>query len=183
MDLGRISMMTAQNPLGLDHCIWKRIKQKAYCSCDNLIRRRATTYSIGRVHFFKSSVDSSNHSFTCPLYIGTKAITTVGFKMGYYGRLLANTVRATMTITIGAGGYSINPCLEFHAIVPFDSPAFLLLDYGTFRRHFHTTPPTESIGVCDFFENTLQQLYELFQDGRASPTDTVEDGSTLLHVI
>ena len=183
MDLGHISTMTAQTLSRQDRRSGKWTKQNLYCSCTSVSRRRVATYSIGRADFFKSSVECSNHSAACPLCIRTKATTTLGLKIAYYGRLLANTVRATISITTGAGGYSINPCLEFHAIVPFDSPAFLLLDYGTFRQHFHTTPPTESIEVCDFFKNTLQQLYELFQDGGASPTDTVEDGSTLLHVI
>ena len=176
-------MMTAQTLSRQDSRHGKWTKQKLYCSCASVSRRRVATYSIVRVDFFKRFVECSNHSATCPLYIQTKATTTVGFKIGYYGRLLANTVRATISITTGAGGCSINPCLEFHAIVPFNSPAFLLLDYGTFRQHFHTTPPTETIEVGDFFKTTLQQLYDLFQDGRASPTDTVEDGSTLLHVI
>ena len=183
MDLGRISTMTAHCPSGLDHPVWKRVKQKSYCSYNTLIRRRATTYSIGRVDFFKSSIESSNHSFTCPLYIGTKATTTVGFKLDYYGRLLANTIRATISITTGAGGYSINPYLKFYAIVPKSSPAFRLLDYEIFRERFLTTPALQSKAVSDYYKNTLRQLYELFKDGKASPTDVNISGYTLLDVI
>ena len=183
MDLGRTSMMTAQSPSRLDRRTWKRTKQKAYCSCATLIRRRDTTYSVGRVDFFKSSVESNNHSVTCPLYIRTEATTTVGFKMGYYGRLLANTVRATISITTGAGGYTINPCLKLHAIVPKNSPAFRLLDFDHCKECFLTTRAPRSKEISEYFENALRQLYELFKDGRASPTDVDESGQTLLHVI
>ena len=188
MDLGRISVTTAPNPSRQERRNWKRIKQISCCSCATLIRRRAATYSFGRINFFRTLVESSSHSFTCPLYIRTEATTTLGLKMAFYGRLLAKTVQATISITAGAGGCSINPCLKFHAVVPNDSPAFLILNYRAFRKRFPrnqspTTSPSQSIEVCDFFQSTLQDLYELFQDGRASPTDTSEFGQTLLHVI
>ena len=181
MDRGQTSMMTVQNPSRLDSRIWKRNKQKSCCSCVNLTRRRTTTYSIGRVDFFKTSVESSNHSVTCPLYIRTQATTILGFKMVYYGRLLANTVRATISITTGAGGYSINPCLRFHAMVPNSSPAFWLLDWNILSNRL--TPPPQPKEVSDYFDFALRQLYDLFRDGRASPTDTNERGQTLLHVV
>ena len=183
MDVGRISMMTAPSPCRQDRRDWKWTKQKSYCSCATLTRRRTARCSVGRVDFFKTSVESSNHSITCPLYIRTEATKIVGFKMGYYGRLLANTVRATISITTGAGGYSINPSLKFHAIVPRRSPAFRLLDCKTLKERFLTPSAPQSKEVSDYFENTLQQIYELFQDGRASPTDTNESGQNLLHVI
>ena len=174
--------MTEQNPSRLDHRTWKRTKQKSYCSCATLIRRRAATYSIGRIDFFKTFVESSSHSVSCPLYIRTEAATTVGFKMEYYGRLLAKTVRATVSITTGAGGFSINPCLKFHATVPKSSLPFRLLDQEKLQERFLTTLAL-SKALSNYFDNALRQLYELFQDGRASPTDVNESGRTLLHVI
>ena len=183
MDVCRTATMATKDQFMLDRRMGKWTKQKSYCSCTTLTRQRAVTYSIGRVEFFKTSVESSKHSVACPFYISTEATTTIGFKMAYYGRLLANTVRATLSITSGAGGYSINPCLKFHARVPCDSPAFLILDPETFRIRRRTTPPSQIREVCGYFENALQQLYELFRDGRASPTDTDEHGWTLVHVI
>ncbi|KAM0796422.1 hypothetical protein BDR22DRAFT_893275 [Usnea florida] len=181
MDLGQTSMMTAQDPSRLDPRIWKRTKQRSYCSCATLTRRKAATYSIGRVDFFKTFVESSSHSVTCPLYIRTEATTTVGLKMVYYGRLLANTVRATVSIATGAGGYSINPSLKFHAVVTDDSPGFRLLQTENFKERCRTTPAPQSKAVSDYFESALQQLYELFKDGRASPTDVNVYGMNLLH--
>ena len=178
-----MSVTTAPNPSRQDRRDWKRIKQISCCSCATLIRRKAATYSIGRMNFFRTLVESSNHSVTCPLYIRTEATTTVGFKIVFYRRLLANIVRATISITTGAGGCSINSGLKFHAVVPSDSPAFLILRNETFRERFHTTLPPQSKEMCDYLKSALEQLYELFKRGRASPTDTDEYGWTLLHVV
>lgn len=183
MNVGRIPTITAQNRITQDGRKGKWTKQRSYCSCSTLIRERAATYSIGIVEFFKASVESCKHSVTCPLYIGIKATTTVGLKTAYYKRLLANTVGATVSVTAGAGGYSISPCLKFRALVPRDSPAFNLLDSRRFTDHFRDWPTSQTKEVCKYFESTLQQLYELFKDGAASPTDMDEDGRTLLNVI
>lgn len=177
MNIERISTMMAQNRITQDRCKGKRTKQIPYCSCSTLTRKRAATYSIGSLKIFKMSMESCKHSTTCPFYIGTEATTTVGLKMAYYGRLLANTVRATISITAGAGGFSINPCLDYRAIVPCDSPAFSLLEPGGFIT------PSQTNEVCEYFESILQQLYELFKDKAASPTDMNEYGETLLTVI
>ncbi|KAL9130116.1 MAG: hypothetical protein Q9175_007111 [Cornicularia normoerica] len=183
MNVKRISTMTAQNRVTQAGRKGKWTKQRPYCSCSTLIRERAANYSIGRVEFFKTSVESCKHSVTCPLYIGIKATTTVGLKMAYYGRLLANTVRATVSVTAGAGGFSISPCLKFRALVPGDSPAFNLLNSERVMYRFGSRPLSQTNEICKYFESALQQLYELFTDGAASPTDMDEDGRTLLHVL
>jgi hypothetical protein len=74
-------------------------------------------------------------------------------------------------MTNGAGGFSISPKLHFRAVVPKDSPAFKLLD-----KYSHFMVEQGEI------RRTHQALFELFHAGRASPTDTLENGDTLLHV-
>ena len=183
MNIERISTMMARNRITQDGRNGKRTQQIPYCSCSTLTRRRVATYSIGSVEFFKTSMESCKHSTICPFYIGTEATTTVGLKMAYYGRLLANTVRATISITAGAGGFSINPCLNHRALVPRNSPAFSLLNLDELIRLRRSTPLSQTNEVCEYFESILQQLYELFKDKAASPTDIDEDGETLLTVI
>ncbi|GAB1195919.1 hypothetical protein APSETT444_005184 [Aspergillus pseudonomiae] len=95
-----------------------------------------------------------------------------------------------MDITSGAGGFSISPKLEFHAIVTEDSPSF------TFIRHLILSCFGQSLGmeapVAD--SQTLAQyldmeasvaysqtLAQMVQDGAASPSDTLANGMTLLH--
>ena len=177
------SIMTAQDRITQDLRKGRWTKQRPCCSCSSFMRKRAATYSISNVAIFKTSLESSKHFVTCPFYIGTDATTTVGLKTTYYGRLLSNTVWATISITTGAGGLSISPCLKFRGLVPNDSPAFRLLDHIEFARLVRSTPPSQTDQLCEFFENTLHQLYKLFKDRIASPTDTNESGETLLFVI
>ena len=183
MNVERTSTITAQKRITRDRRKGKWIEQRPYCSCSTLTRKRGATFSMGGVELFKTSMETCNHSTGCPLYIRTEATTTVGFKMTYYGKLLANTVRATISITSGAGGFSISPCLNFRALVSNCSPAFQLLDPDTLDTRFISTPPSRTNEVCEYFESALQQLYELFQDKVASPTDINEDGDTLLTVV
>ena len=182
MNVERTSTVTAQERITRDRRKRKLIEQRPYCSCSTLTRERGAKFSMGGIEVFKTSTETYKHSTTCAYCIRTEATTTVGLKMTYYGRLLANTVRATVSITSGAGGFSISPCLNFRALVSNRSPAFKLLDSKTLYTHFVRTPPSRTSEVCDYFESTLQQIYELFQDKVASPTDINECGETLIHV-
>lgn len=180
MNIECTSTMAAQNRITKDRRNRKRTKQSSWCSCSTLRQERATTYSISGIEFFKRSTESCKHSVACPFYIGTEAATTVGLKMTYYVRLLANTVRASMSITAGAGGFSINPCLNFRAVVPRDSPAFSLLGSSRLHERFPSTSSYETNEICEYFESALRELYELFRSKAASPNDVDEDGTTLL---
>ena len=183
MNVGRISTMTARKRIAQDRRKGKWTKQRLYCSCFTLIREKASTYSIGGAKIFKTSLESCKHSMGCPFFIGTEVTTTVGLKLTYYGKLLANTVQATISITTGAGGFSINPCLNLRTLVPKSSPAFQLLDDLTFSGFIKSRSPSQAKEVCLDIESALQQLYELFQDKVASPTDIDEDGRTLVTVL
>lgn len=99
MDVGRISTMTARKRIAQDRRKGKWTKHRLYCSCSTLIREKASTYSIGGAKIFKTSMESCKHSIGCPFYIGTEVTTTVGLKMTYYGKLLAKTVQATISVT------------------------------------------------------------------------------------
>lgn len=178
-----VSPMTAHNKITQEIRKGKWTKQRSYCCCSTLTRERTATYSIGSLKIFKTSVELCKHSTTCPLYIGTEATTTVGLKMSYYGRLLANTVRATMSFTAGAGGFSVSPCLKLRAVVSRDSPAFSLLKSVPSRRPGYRRPQSQTNEIGEYWGSALQQLYKLFKDRAASPTDIDEDGNTLLTVI
>lgn len=182
MNVDRMPAMTARDRIMQDSRKARSTKQRSFCSCSTITRERGTSYSMGAVRLSKSSMASSKHSASCPLYIGTEATTTIELKMTYYGRLLANTVRATISFTNGAGGVSISPCLRLRAMVSNSSPAFQLLDEKTLDARFGRTQPSQPNELCEYFESALQQLYELFQAKVASPTDINEDGETLITV-
>ena len=183
MNVERNSTLTAQNKITQDRCKEKWIKQRLYCSCSTLIRERTATCSIGSVKVFQTSTESCKHSMSCPFYIGTEATTTIGLKTTYYGKLLAKTVRATISFTTGAGGLSISPCLKLRATVSASSTAFQILDPLDLNTRFRRARLCQTNEVGKYFEGPLQQLYELFQDNVASPTDVDEYGATLITVV
>jgi hypothetical protein len=80
-----------------------------------------------------------------------------------------------MSVTRGAGGFAISPWLQFRAVVSRDSPAFALLDYWSPKIIAEND-------IIKCAEQILKQLYQLFQEGKASPTDILPHGTTLLHV-
>jgi hypothetical protein len=89
-------------------------------------------------------------------------------------RFLRYSVTASITVTRGAGGFAINPSLQFRRVVAWDSPAFGLLR----KVHIGWSDPTRPSVIQD----THRALFALFEARLASPTDTLENGETLLHV-
>lgn len=89
-------------------------------------------------------------------------------------RFLSYAVDVSLTITTGAGGFAISPNLAFRAIVS-DSPAFeLIVDaIQSFRCQG---------GGLGLLKNLRVTLFRLFQEGKASPTDTDVYGDTIFHV-
>jgi hypothetical protein len=76
------------------------------------------------------------------------------------------------------GNKSITSQIAHWTIVDFDSPAYKLCDVLVqFTYVFHS--PTEarrSVLVV------LQNMLELFKEGRARPRDLLPDGTTIFHV-
>ena len=85
-----------------------------------------------------------------------------------------------MSITRGAGGFSVSPGLRRANVVPANNPAFELLDRFVDRLR---TAPTMNISEMELsLETGIQHLERLFCDGKASPYDVDLQGNTLLHV-
>lgn len=89
-------------------------------------------------------------------------------------RLFGFSVLACLQITFGAGGLAISPKLEFQPVVSKDSPAFTLLRSAeqSFNLGFNKS----------VIQDTHKMLFELFREGKASPSDTLPNGETILHV-
>ena len=79
-------------------------------------------------------------------------------------------------VTIGAGGLSISPKLEFRAVVSAYSPAFTFIRHLS-RSGYHRVQRNMEVPHAD--PVTLAQM---FKDGAASPSDTLPNGMTMLHV-
>lgn len=121
-----------------------------------------------------SSAQPAPHRPGCPYSLPSKTVLSLGKRWTICNWLLKVSVNASLEITRGAGGFAISPILQFRTIVSERSPAFsLLLDAR--GKHW---PQECHINTQDI----SRQLFKLFQDGKASPLDTLPDGDTLLHV-
>jgi hypothetical protein len=111
-----------------------------------------------------------SHKAWCPISNQQKNIVSLAFTYTVCNRFLNFSIAASFAMTKGAGGLAISPNLQFRAIVPSNSPAFkLLLRSGSGRDG-------------SAIRSSHKALFELFYAGLASPTDTLGNGTTLLHV-
>lgn len=90
--------------------------------------------------------------------------------------MLGYSIAATFSVTRGAGAFSISPHFMLRAVVPWDSPAFRLLDMRAADLSKKFSSPV------DYANWVIQELDVLFRKGKASPTDVTPSGITLLHV-
>jgi hypothetical protein len=88
--------------------------------------------------------------------------------------ILKFSVQASLTITKGAGCFTISPHIEFRSVVPLDSPVFSLLE---------DTEKGLGSPKADFvIRSTHKKLLQLFREGKAPYSDTLPNGDTILHV-
>lgn len=118
---------------------------------------------------------SRSHHQNCPLYSECEQEKVLSLNLSYRGTLLAATVKATLTMTRGAGGFSINPGLSYSGVVPLDAPAFELLQIDV-----EEMTSIEELQEC--FDKRIRQLSRLYSERKASPHDVDQYGNTVLHV-
>ncbi|KAL9118762.1 MAG: hypothetical protein Q9187_004691 [Circinaria calcarea] len=114
------------------------------------------------------------HRRDCPLYDEIESERLVGMSISYCGTLLMGAIRASISMTRGAGGFSISPSLTFSPVVPSTAPAFALLN-------IRFTRDTTVNDMQQTYNIRLQQLSRLYSERKASPHDTDQDGNTVLH--
>jgi hypothetical protein len=145
----------------------------ALCSCKIGSTYESRNWSTRSLNLFRSSAISCIHQKGCPLRIPPRKKTVIGMKYSHCGLLLSRMLYLSLSITCGAGGSSISPNLTFRATVSCTSPAFALFDNGTIKSMKH------SGSYCKW---ATQELYRLFREQKASPSDVNSCGETLLHV-
>ena len=143
------------------------------CSCNIGTTCQSGTWSSGPLNLFHSSSTSRTHQRGCPLRIPPKKKTIIGMRCTFSGLLLSRLISLSMSISHGAGGLSISPNLTFRAIVSDDSPAFALLAE-------HSRMTLEEVSLS--WDSISQEIYKLFREHKASPSDVNSTGETLLHV-
>ncbi|KAL8916695.1 MAG: hypothetical protein Q9172_006187 [Xanthocarpia lactea] len=100
----------------------------------------------------------------------------IGLKISFSGRLIQGAIRAAMSMTRGAGGFSISPMLAFSPVVPSGTGPFRVIRTFGHRDEVHASDlPTP-------FGSWTQELLQLYQAGKASPRDLDEEGKNIMHI-
>ena len=136
-------------------------------------------HSFGHEWLLRSGTHSTgSHHRTCPMYSSTPTVATARFSVRICGALLNRAVEASISITRGAGGFSISQRLHCPRVVHRESKAFNLVRTCYDQEKFISN-------ISDwqgFLDRKIQKLERLFHEGQASPHDVDPEGNTLLHV-
>ena len=116
------------------------------------------------------------HHRNCPLFHECQVIKQIGLRLSFCGPLLQGAMQATMSMTRGSGGLSINPMLAFSNIVPSNTGSFKRLDMDQFRGW------SSAADLRSILKLKKQELLRLYQQGAASPHDVDEAGDSIIHV-
>ncbi|KAH7323857.1 hypothetical protein BKA65DRAFT_75918 [Rhexocercosporidium sp. MPI-PUGE-AT-0058] len=150
-------------------------KQHSRCSCPSQPQYSASHLYLWNLSAFWSH--TTRHLPHCRFSRYSQRLENIlGIKYTYCTKMLGFSVAATLSVARGAGGLAISPHFMLRAVVPKDSPAFRLLDFNAWNSDGGFRNPIEHANWI------IQQLAVLFRDGKASPTDTLPSGKTLLHV-
>jgi hypothetical protein len=104
-----------------------------------------------------------------------KKVTSLIYRHTVCNRLLRYTLIASLTVTKSTGRCLISPNLQFRAVVPETSPAFSLINDTTARLKWGKN-------YQFLIRDTRTALFELFYTRKASLSDTLSDGTTIMHV-
>ncbi len=116
------------------------------------------------------------HRRDCPFFNDAEESKQFGLRISFSGPLLRGVIQAAISMTRGAGGFSISPILAFTPTVSSGTGAFKIIESIGFPDR------ASAVDIQAFFTFKIQQLLRLYQEGKASPRDIDEDGNTVLHV-
>jgi hypothetical protein len=158
------------------------IQQKSYrsqmtelgCKCPKRPRTPQSTLPRYMAFIFYRT---SLHKPECPFYLQENQSTTAGVRyvLSRCGKRYLAEIALTWSAT------SVSPVLVFRNIVSPYSPAFALLD-ALYTFLCFTEGTGQYSCVPSVFELVQSCLAKVFRTKSSSPTDTLQDGSTLLHV-
>lgn len=108
-----------------------------------------------------------SHQFGCPKYYEQEVTTLVNGKLAILNRFLGYSAYIGVQVIREDTSITIGPTVSVWPVVDRDSPAFRII-----RR-------LSEYGALD---GALAELHSLYNEGKASPRDTLPDGRTLMHV-
>ena len=147
-------------------------KSLAFVSCTCFGRSREYVYL--RWPLFISRNVTQVHDSNCPHAIYQAAMTDVNIRFSICSTALRRKIEFGIAVSQGLGVSSICPSLISYRVVPETSPGFLLLKSFLGNVYEH---PTNA-----YWTGFAQNLFQLFQNGEASPHDRLVNGETVLHV-
>lgn len=87
-------------------------------------------------------------------------------------------VSASFEVDMGSSyALKLTPSLDFRAVVPYDAPAFELIDRIR-EMDFNFQPEL----MPDLVNTTIVELRQLYSEGKARPSDMNPNGEIILHV-
>lgn len=133
------------------------------------VGKDCTCTMTGSWLFRSSSILSRvrGHQFGCPKYYDREVTTVVKGKFTILNRFWGYSAYIGVQVIREDAGITISPTISIWPVVDNDSPAFRIL-YG--------------IDKYENINDALAELRSLYNNGRASPRDTLPDGQTLIHV-
>jgi hypothetical protein len=143
------------------------------CNCYKRTQKISQERFIGPVKLFRNRKITSRHLKHCPFYVLDEETRSFGLKVTMFSRLLSGIIQLSFEATTGSGGFSLGRPLYFRAVVPYDSPAFALIE--------ELEPPDPKLSLGDVLA-LASELRKLYRNGDASPYDVNPCGETLLHV-
>ncbi|KAL4965781.1 uncharacterized protein BDV14DRAFT_199554 [Aspergillus stella-maris] len=133
---------------------------RAQCTCDG------TRSWASRIIGFISSIDS--HRYDCPLFHRREVATLLGGKLTILTRYINYSASFHVAIVHDTTAFSIQPTITFRRVVNPDSPVFKTIENLLCTKNKN-------------YGNILLHLRHLFDEGKASPSDTLPNGRTLVH--
>lgn len=85
------------------------------------------------------------------------------------------SIELMVTIENGTHGFALSPTLRFRGTVPGNSPAFNLI----WQLKNERSSPQQNDEISN---QAIRSLQQIFNEGRASPDDQMQNGETLITV-
>lgn len=131
--------------------------------------------------FEVTTKSTKSHRRTCPQNNDflIHHTSVVGMR-AVLGGFLSRVVEVSVSLTRGAGGFSISPNLTLKSMIRDNSPAFDLFP----ESHGFTFASQRGLSgaFAAHTDRCLQQLKEIYSGGEASPYDIDYNGRTVLQV-
>lgn len=125
-----------------------------------------------RWNFYKETEASIIHDRHCPMWYSSRKDTMYRFHSRVFGWRMSGSLELKKPPHTAFSGWTISPSLNFRPVVSFDSPSFRVI----WRYIGPLRSEPESIANC------LRDFRTVFQSGRGSPWDVLDNGSSLLQV-